>query len=60
MKTQVLVNFIVEFIMPEENLTSKSELWTVQTDGSSTKGRSGVGVIITSPEGDILKYRVQL
>lgn len=54
------MNFIVEFIMPEESLMSKSELWTVQTDGSSTKGRSGVGVIITSPEGDILKYGVQL
>ena len=29
-------------------------------DGSSTAGAGGVGVILLSPEEDILKYRVQL
>lgn len=57
-KAQVLIDFISEFTIPEE--TNKSELWTVQTDGFSTKGKGGVRVIITSLEGDILKYGVQL
>ena len=57
-KAQVLADFIVEFTMPEDSLTNVVESWTVQTDGSSTKGRGGVGVVITSLERDALKYRV--
>jgi len=54
----VLANFIAEFTMPEDSPTSITELWMIQTDGSSEKGRGGVGVVITSPEGDVLKYKV--
>ena len=57
-KAQVLVNFIDEYTMLEDSSTDVAESWTVQTDGSSTKGRGGVGVVITSPEGDALKYGV--
>ena len=57
-KAQVLADFIVEFTMPEDSLTNVVESWTVQTDGSSAKGRGGVGVVITSLERDALKYRV--
>ena len=32
----------------------------IQTNGSSAQRRGGVGVIITTPEGEILKYGVQL
>ena len=32
----------------------------IQTNGSSAQRRGGVGVVITTPEGEILKYRVQL
>lgn len=46
--------------MPEDSLTDIPESWTVQTDGSLAKGRGEVEVIITSPEGDTLKYEVQL
>ena len=32
----------------------------VYTDGSSTQKRGGASVVINSPEGDILKYGIQL
>lgn len=56
----MLADFIAEFTMPEDSLTSIVELWKVQTNRSSAKGKGKVGVNITSPEGDILKYEVQL
>ena len=54
------MDFITEFMMPEDSPTDVTESWTIQTDGSSTKGRGGVKVIITSLERDTLKYGVQL
>ena len=57
-KAQVLANFIDEYTMLEDSSTDVAESWTVQTDGSSAKGRGGVRVVITSPEGDALKYGV--
>ena len=32
----------------------------INTDGSSTQKRSEAGIVITSPEKDVLKYGVQL
>ena len=32
----------------------------IHMDGSSTQKKDGASVVITSPEGDILKYGVQL
>ena len=58
-KAQVLADFIAEFTFPDEdNLTNKAEWWTIQIDGSSTQKRGGVGVIITAPDREILKYGV--
>jgi len=31
-----------------------------QTDGSSAQRKGGVGVVITTPDGEVLKYGVQL
>ena len=59
-KAQVLPDFIAKFTMPEDSPTDVVESWTSQSDGSSAKGKGGVGVVITSPEGDALKYVVQL
>ena len=42
--------------MPEESTVSKSELWKIQTNRSLARGMGGVGDVITSPKGDILKY----
>ena len=60
-KAQALANFITEFTMPEHE-DSQEELirWMIHTDGSSTQKRGGVVVVIITPEGDTLKYRVQL
>ena len=32
----------------------------MQTDGSLAQKRGGVGVVITAPDGEVLKYKVQL
>ena len=55
-KAQALADFIAEFTTPE----SIENLWTVNTDGSSTQKGGGAGIVITSPEKDVLKYGVQL
>ena len=38
----------------------ESNYWIVYTDGSSTSGMGGVGVVLLSPEKDTLRYGVQL
>ena len=56
-----MVDFIVEFTLPDEDsLTNETKWWIVETDGSSAQKRGGVGVIITTPDGKVLKYGVQL
>ena len=56
-----MADFIVEFtLLDEGNLTNKVERWTVQIDGSSAQQRGGVRVVITTPDGEVLKYGVQL
>ncbi|XP_030945656.1 uncharacterized protein LOC115970125 [Quercus lobata] len=55
-KAQALANFIAEFTTPE----NIENLWTVNTDGSSTQKGGEAGIVITSPEKDVLKYGVQL
>lgn len=60
-EAQVLVDFIAEFtLLEDENKKNKLTLWTVHMGGSSIQKMGGVGVVFTSPERDILKYRVQL
>ena len=60
-KAQALVDFIVEFTLPDENnLTNETERWTIQIDGSSAQNRGGVGVVIATPDREVLKYGVQL
>jgi len=54
-----LANFIAEFTIPE-NTDNQEDLWMINTDGSSTQKGGGAGVVITSPEKDILEYGVQL
>ena len=60
-KAQALADFIAEFTLPnEDSLTDEVDRWTIQTDGSSAQRKGGVGVVITTPDGKVLKYRVQL
>ena len=60
-KAQALADFITEFTLPDkENLSPEAERWIIQTNGSSTHGRGGAGVVITTPDREKLKYGVQL
>ena len=54
-----MVDFIAKFTTPED-VNSQEDLWTINTDGSSTQQGGGAGIVITSPEKDVLKYGVQL
>ena len=58
-KAQALANFIAEFTTPED-ANSQEDLWMINIDGLSTQKGGGAGIVITSPEKDVLKYGVQL
>ena len=57
-KAQALADFIAEFTLLD--FYQDAEYWTVCSNGSSVIGLGGVGIIMTSPEKDVLKYGVQL
>ena len=60
-KAQALVDFIVEFTSPDKDrLTNKPRRWMIQIDGLSAQKRWRVGVVIITPDGEILKYGVRL
>ena len=60
-KAQALASFIAKFTLPDkDNLTNKIERWTIQTNSSLAQNRGGIGVVITTPDGEVLKYGVQL
>ena len=60
-KAQALVDFIAVFTsLDEDRLMNKVGRWTIQTDGSSAQKTGGVGVVIITPDGEILKYGVRL
>ena len=58
-KAQTLADFIAEFTSPKHE-DNQEEHWTIHMDGSSTQKRGKASVVITSMEGDILRYGVQL
>ena len=58
-KAQALADFIAEFtLLDEDKITNEVDRWTIQTDGSSAQKKGGVGVVITTPDGEVLKYGV--
>lgn len=60
-KGQVLADFLVEFCnIPEAEELPKESTWVVFVDGSSTQGRSGVGVLLKNPEGQEFGFTVKL
>ncbi|XP_050290223.1 uncharacterized protein LOC126728450 [Quercus robur] len=60
-KVQSLADFIAEFTFPDEDgVTDGVDKWTIQTNGSSAQKKGGVGVVITTPDGEVMKYGVQL
>ena len=56
-----MADFIAKFTFSDgDNLDNEAKRWTIQIDGSSAQRRGRVGVVITTPDGEILKYGVQL
>ena len=56
-----MADFITKFTsQDEDSSTNEAERRTIQTDGSSAQKRGGVGVVISTPDGEVLKYGVQL
>nr|XP_023874804.1 uncharacterized protein LOC111987331 [Quercus suber] len=58
-KAQVLADFIAEFTINRQE-ESRENIWMINTNGSSTQRGGGAGVVIVSPQEDVLKYGVQL
>ena len=60
-KAQALADFIAEFT-PSHNDSEVMEYkkWIIHVDGSSTQHAGGIGVVLQSPEGDKLTYKVHL
>ncbi|KFK26613.1 hypothetical protein AALP_AA8G271600 [Arabis alpina] len=59
-KSQVLADFLIEL---PENQTPKEvrpRIWELQVDGSSFKNRSGIGILLASPTGEILEQSFRL
>ncbi|XP_062151978.1 uncharacterized protein LOC133860372 [Alnus glutinosa] len=58
---QVLADFLVEFCnIPEAEELPKELTWVVYVDGSSTRGRSGVGVLLRNLEGQEFGFAIKL
>jgi hypothetical protein len=60
-KSQALTNFIVEWT--DSGLRGVDELpdhWVMYFDGSYTLKGVGAGIMFVLPEGDVLKYAIQL
>ena len=60
-KAQALADFIAEFT-PSHNDSKvvEDKKWIIHVDGSSTQHAGGIGVVLQSPEGDKLMYKVRL
>ncbi|XP_042415389.1 uncharacterized protein LOC122004592 [Zingiber officinale] len=54
-KAQALADFLTKI-----HQTSSEETWKVYVDGSTTHQGSGVGILLISPQGDILQLAVRL
>ena len=60
-KAQALVDFIAEFTPSHNDLeVVQDKIWIIHVDGSSTQHAGGIGVVLQSPEGDRLTYKVRL
>ena len=62
-KGQILANFIMEFTSakPTEtaHLASDLPIWRLSVDGAANAHGSGVGLILTSPDGTVVEYALR-
>ena len=60
-KAQALADFIAEFTLNYDDLeVVEDKKWIIHVDGSSTQHAGGIGVVLQSPKGDRLTYKVRL
>ena len=59
-KGQVVADFIAEFTYDKDKGAEESPQWSVHTDGSSNKQVGGVGLVLWSPEGDVVECMIRL
>ena len=59
-KGQVIANFIAEFTHDEDKGAEEPSQWSVHTDGSSNRQAGGAGVVLLSPEGDVVECMIRL
>ncbi|KAL0434622.1 UNVERIFIED_CONTAM: hypothetical protein Sradi_0170100 [Sesamum radiatum] len=57
-KAQILADFILETKGEKDDKSNKD--WTMFVDGSSTSSKSGVGIVMKSPEADHIEYAITL
>ena len=60
-KAQALADFIAEFTLSHnDSEVVENKKWIIHVDRSSTQYAGGIGVVLQSPEGDKLTYKVRL
>ena len=59
-KGQVIADFIAEFTHDKDKGAEESPQWSVHTNGSSNRQARGAGVVLLSPEGDMVECIVHL
>ncbi|KAL0449335.1 UNVERIFIED_CONTAM: hypothetical protein Slati_1489900 [Sesamum latifolium] len=58
-KAQTLADFVSEVAGAPSEETPRDEKWLLHVDGSSTIQVSGAGIVITSPQGEDLKFAIK-
>ncbi|KAM0879176.1 hypothetical protein ACQ4PT_034415 [Festuca glaucescens] len=60
-KSQALADFFVDWEEHQQQPSaSESKHWTIYFDGSKNLEGAGVGIVLTSPKGDTMRYVLQL
>ena len=59
-KGQVIADFIAEFTHDEDKGAEGHSQWNVHTNGLSNRQARGAGVVLLSPEGDVVECMIRL
>ena len=58
-KAQFLADFLNEYTGQPDKDNLEKPIWTLHVDGSSTKGGSGAGLVLTGPHGVKILYALK-
>ncbi|KAL0284771.1 UNVERIFIED_CONTAM: hypothetical protein Sradi_7189300 [Sesamum radiatum] len=58
-KAQALADFISEIAEMSIKDTSQDQVWLLQVDDSSATQDSGIGIVITTPQGEDLEFAIK-